>query len=375
VALTLPPPGPPSPHLRDLLADTDRLVQRCAAAADAPRDELATERRDEAALASLRLDGSPIEAVPSPDTVAAARDRVRRLGVSDEGPRTGTWFDAMRTFEGTDPDDPEAAVHDASLQALEFAGVVLATTSDDLVPALVETPVVALTELHRRLTEHLVAPERAGSLRLVEQAVHDASVGRIVYFTEPPERLAAELDRLAGWLTDDSPALPPLVVAGVVHLELLRLHPFDAANGRLARAAARLLLRGGGLDPDGLAAPEPELDRDRLGYHDEVARTLRRRDPTVWLERWGEAVTGGLRRSARRLGQLADVPADVAAPLEDTAAGDTFTVAEHQRWTGLDREASQHHLRALLDAGRIERDPGSRGLRFRVSGLGFRVSG
>jgi hypothetical protein len=65
------------------------------------------------------------------------------------------------------------------------------------------------------------------------------------------------------------------VTSGVVHLELLRIHPFDAANGRLARAAARLLLRAGARPrrcrrAGARAGPRP------LGYHEEVARTLRR---------------------------------------------------------------------------------------------------
>jgi hypothetical protein len=355
-----------SPHLVELIAETERLAARCAAAPGPSRSAEAGRRREEAALASLRLDGSPITAVPEPEVVTAARTTVDAAALED--PRRGTWFDAMRAFDGVDPDDPEAVAHDASVLALEYDGVATANAADDLAPSLLVDPAPALAELHRRLTRHLVTPERAGQLRLAEQAVHDASVGRILYFTVDPAAIADEVAHLAAWLSSAGTREHGLVVSGVAHLELLRIHPFDAANGRLARATARLLLRARGLDPDGLAAPEPALDADRLGYHDEVARTLRRRDATIWLERWGEAVTEGLRRSARALGQLESVvPERASRFLIDRQPGDDFTVADHRADAGLGPEDSRSDLRALLDAGLVRRVAGSRGLRFTVA--------
>ncbi len=48
--------------------------------------------------------------------------------------------------------------------------------------------------------------------------------------------------------------VPVLVQAAVVHGELLALKAFEGPNGVVARAAARLTLIGGGLDPRGLLA-------------------------------------------------------------------------------------------------------------------------
>jgi hypothetical protein len=351
-----------SPHLAALVAEVTELVARCDAATPAAREAEAARRLDAAALASLRLDGSPIAQAPTPAAVAAARATVDAAAVED--PRRGTWFDAMRAFDGVDPDDPEAAAADASVHALEYDGVVAAATADDLAPELLVDPVPALAELHRRLTLHLVTPDRAGQLRRAAQAVHDASNGRILYFTVEPEQVATELEELCRWLTDAGPRAEGLLVAGVVHLELLRIHPFDAANGRLARAAARLVLRARGLDPHRLATPEPVLDEDRLGYHDEVARSLRRRDPTIWLERWGEAVAAGLRDAARALGELpTEVPDHLTAALEGRQPGEVLTVADLRDDAGLDPGQERAAVRTLLDAGRLAHVPGTRGLR------------
>ena len=138
-----------------------------------------------------------------------------------------------------------------------------------------------------------------------------------------------------------------------------------AAAG-LARAAARLVLRARGLDPFGLAAPEPALATDRLGYHEEVASTLRRRDLSIWLERWGEAVTAGLRRAARAFGMLVDEVPDRAAAFVAGHPDPTFTVADYRAVGEVGPAGARADLQALLDAGRTERVPGARGLRYAI---------
>ncbi len=63
------------------------------------------------------------------------------------------------------------------------------------------------------------------------------------------------LQALHALLTGGTDA-PAVVVAAVVHGELLTLAPFAVAGGVVARAASRLTLIARGLDPDGLSVPE-----------------------------------------------------------------------------------------------------------------------
>lgn len=73
------------------------------------------------------------------------------------------------------------------------------------------------------------------------------------------ERVAAELtarlDALAKLVAGGTSA-PALLVAAVVHAELLAVRPFATGNGVVARAAARLTLTERGLDPRALIVPE-----------------------------------------------------------------------------------------------------------------------
>jgi Fic family protein len=70
-----------------------------------------------------------------------------------------------------------------------------------------------------------------------------------------PVEVAARLDGLSRLLVTGTSA-PAVVVAAVVHGELMALRPFGSADGLVARAAARLVLVDRGLDPKAVSAPE-----------------------------------------------------------------------------------------------------------------------
>lgn len=360
---TTPLPFTRTPHLVGLVAEAEQLAAMLEATdPGAARAALWSA----ATLASLHLDGSTIPDVPSEAQVRAALDAP---AATETGADRGGWHRTMRSAldpEPTPPLDLDDA-EDEVIWTREFQGVVDALSADDLADRLLRSPVDALAELHRRLTAGLVGPEHAGRPRRTDQAVHDTSVGRVLYFPTDPSAVPGELHRLAGWLATAAAREHGLVVAGVVHLELLRIHPFEAANGRLARAAARLVLRSRGLDPHGLAVFEIPLASDAIGTYEEVARTTRRRDLTIWLERWGEAVAAGLRHAAHALGVLtADVP-DRAQAFVARRPGGTFTIMDYRGEAGAGPEEARAELAELLDAGAVERVMGSRGLRFRVA--------
>jgi hypothetical protein len=353
---TAPPRFGRSPHLVELVAEVERLAATIATAPEDDRRALGLRRADEVVRATLSLDGAEGDALPGPDEAAAALATAAPVA-PDPSDRRGAWLDMLRVFDT--PSDRE-------IRALEVLGARAGDASDDLTAGLLSDPGTALAELHRRLTRGLVRDERAGAPRITEQAVHDGSTGRVVFFTSEPADVPGELALLEAWLVSAGTREHGLIVSGVLHLELLRIHPYDAANGRLARAAARLVLRARGLDPDHLAAPEPALARDAMGYVEEVARTMRRRDLTIWLERWGEAVAEGLRTSARALGVLdAEVPDDAAAFV---VARSAFTIADHRAELGLTPAEGREQLQKLLDSGLVARQPGSRGLRFTARG-------
>ena len=166
-----------------------------------------------------------------------------------------------------------------------------------------------------------------------------------------------------------------MVVAGLVQFEVLRLHPFESANGRLARVAARLVLRDAGLDPAGLAVAELPMSARRVGNYDVLAAALRSGDLTVWLETWAEDVASGLRLATAALGIAPHEVPDAA--IDELAA--TFTLVElagqmggsdaaivspgDGRPSNLELDRARCVAARCADAGLLSFDTGTRGLR------------
>ena len=352
----LPLPGAPLPcrgsdHLERLVHEVEvlapRLQSRLAhAAAHEPDalEQLRAEAREATLVATLFLDG----ATPT-DTE-----------------RAGTWVDALEHSPGIGfdaPDERESA-EVARMQTLERDGVRAAQSSHDLLPAFATGSTDAsglggaLIELHARLTAGLVAPERMGSLRRGPRVVHDSSIGRIIHFPTEPQRLGDAWEGLLRSLTaHGSPQAkaPTPVRSGLLQLELLRHHPFDAANGRLARAAARSMLAADGLIDD-LATVEVVLAEDPLGYLDGVAASVRRADATAWVERWVEAVAESLLRALIALDGLA-----LTDELGPTA--EVIDLTELAALLGGSVMQARERASELVLAGTLRRVIGSGGLR------------
>jgi hypothetical protein len=85
-------------------------------------------------------------------------------------------------------------------------------------------------------------------------AVPAAELGR-PRASDVSSEVAARLDALSTLLTAET-AAPAVIVAAIVHGELLVLRPFGWGDGLIARAAARLTLVDRGLDPKSLVTPE-----------------------------------------------------------------------------------------------------------------------
>lgn len=262
-----------SHHLVGLVGRAEAAAARLADADPDRRRVVAAGARREAARLSVRLDGSPLD--------DATAERVDRGEVPAGVPapataRTG-WASALN-LEGMATQD---------VAAVEYAGVLDAWDAEArLAGAWHDDPLAVLRELHGLLVGGLVDPDVAGRWRRTEQAVHDGAQGRIIHRAPLPEHLDGLMDGLAGWVIERSARVPAAVAAGTVHQRLLEWLPFEAANGRLARAAARLVRRARGLDPDAVAVPERGHAADALRYHAEVAATVRRRgDLGPWLER------------------------------------------------------------------------------------------
>jgi len=149
-------------------------------------------------------------------------------------------------------------------------------------PALGRSPAQALARIH--------ALAAAGSLP-------DDRLGR------PRDNASADrLQRVAGLILT-STSVPALIVAAVVHADLVAAAPFASHNGIVARAAERLLLVARGVDEKSLVVPEAghlalraAYDSNLRGYRDGGQAGVH-----AWLLYAAEAYAAGAEASPLRL--------------------------------------------------------------------------
>jgi len=169
-------------------------------------------------------------------------------------------LDVVRAMASTPPDD--GATELVARGALRAAALVerlmpeLGGKSSSVLPPLPQL----VARIHAAAAAGLVGPDDLGRLRGTRAPRDLTGLGAAPTGAE----LAARLE-LLGRVVATSEA-PALVVAAVVHGELLALRPFVAGNGVVARATARLLVTARGLDVTGSVIAEGAWARTPNAY-------------------------------------------------------------------------------------------------------------
>jgi len=233
------------------------------------------------------------------DTAREAVDRVlghrvlRRRGseVSAESVLRGAR--ASAALEGDDVPLETVRAGEASTPAVQGA---LRVTGElgQLVDTWGQAPRQVLARLHVLAAADAVGPGDLGRPRRSDVVSDPLGVG-----TPPqPAVLAARLDTLVTTLTTHT-AAPALVVAAIVHGELLTLRPFGWGDGLVARATERLTLISRGLDPKALVVVEAGHAEQRADYADALRDYAQGGADGVagWIRYCGRAVEAGARES------------------------------------------------------------------------------
>ncbi|MBB2922372.1 Fic family protein [Cellulomonas cellasea] len=205
------------------------------------------EVRAEAGLRSARgsaaLDGARVPL-----------DVVRALAVGEGPDSRGT------AAPGPAPQaaaEPAAGARSAPDVAVAAGALRVAAEVERLMPELGARGAAALppfgqlaARLHAAAGRGWVADDDLGRLRTTQVPLDLRGLGAAPSGAD----VAGRLDLLNRVLRETR--APALVVAAVVHGEVLALRPFVAGNGLVARALSRLVLTSRGLDPTGSLVPE-----------------------------------------------------------------------------------------------------------------------
>lgn len=113
-------------------------------------------------------------------------------------------------------------------------------------------------------------------------------VGRrkLHYEAPPAAQLDAETARFLHWLGDERAQVvgDPVLHAGLAHLWLVTLHPFDDGNGRISRAVGDLMLARAEQSGQRFYSLSGQIQRERNDYYDQLEAAQKgSMDVTAWL--------------------------------------------------------------------------------------------
>ncbi|HHT9123626.1 MAG TPA: Fic family protein [Candidatus Wunengus sp. YC63] len=150
-----------------------------------------------------------------------------------------------------------------------------------------------ILKVHKKLTQGtLDNPSDCGTYRNRYVVVVNRLTGEVVFKPPANEDVPVLVKRLIEWLNSDkAKGLDPVIEAGIVHYEFVRIHPFVDGNGRTARVLAALIFYLRGFDTKQFFCLDDYYDSDRPSYY-KVLQSVDQKtlNLTKWLEYFVEGV-------------------------------------------------------------------------------------
>jgi Fic family protein len=131
-----------------------------------------------------------------------------------------------------------------------------------------------LKSLHFMMTNYSLK-NRPGRWRVGSVYVQKEETGEIVYEGPDLDEVPKLMKELVAELNVDAEGSPPLIRAGMAHLNLVMVHPFRDGNGRMARCLQSLVLARSGVLAPVFMSIEEYLGHNTQEYYDVLAEVGR----------------------------------------------------------------------------------------------------
>ncbi len=141
-----------------------------------------------------------------------------------------------------------------------------------------------IKKLHRLVVDKILPPDQVGEYRLKQVIIRNSQTGEVTFRPPPSIEVPFLMREFLYWVNKvNKDEIHPVLKAGIVHHEMVRIHPFIDGNGRVARSLATLVLFLGGYDIRRFFSLEEYYDRDAVSYYESLQKASAG-DLTSWLE-------------------------------------------------------------------------------------------
>ena len=126
--------------------------------------------------------------------------------------------------------------------------------------------------------------KQPGEFRQSQNWIGGSRPGTAAYVPPPPELVPDCMSALELFLHEDRADLPPLIRAGLIHVQFESIHPFLDGNGRLGRLLITFLLCAGGVLREPILYLSLYFKQHRPVYYELLDRVRTKGDWEAWLD-------------------------------------------------------------------------------------------
>lgn len=236
-----------------------------------------------------------------------------------------------------------------------------------------EIDVKLFLSMHKTITKGTLREEKyCGVFRdrqvfVGKRIFYRTQLKEVVEYMPPDTKDVPKLTEVfLDWLnSEDAKKINPVILAGIAHYEVARIHPFIDGNGRTARLLATLVLYKSGFDHRRFFALDDYYDQDRSLYYTALKTAQQAKgDITKWLEYFTQGVLHSINKLKETILKLGFSPKpDRAEQIELTKKQIEILeiIKEKGKVTNRDlrvlfkvsRQAMLKEISKLIDAGII----------------------
>ncbi|WP_242678925.1 Fic family protein [Rhodobacter calidifons] len=142
-----------------------------------------------------------------------------------------------------------------------------------------------LREIHAILLEKgRGSTKQPGEFRRSQNWIGGTRPGNALFVPPPPENVLDLMSDLEAFIHTDTPEMPTLIKAGLVHVQFETIHPFLDGNGRLGRLLITFLLCTQGILKEPVLYLSLYFKTHRRQFYDLLQQVRENGDWETWLE-------------------------------------------------------------------------------------------
>lgn len=171
-----------------------------------------------------------------------------------------------------------------------------------------------ILRIQKQIIEGLLPKFESGKLREKPVVVNDPRTRKVIFLPPDAKDVKSLIEELVKFVNTNRDTVDPLILAGILHKQLVIIHPFMDGNGRTTRLATKVLLAEMGLNTFNLLSFENYYNQNvtryfqTVGEHGNYYEIVDKIDFTNWLEYFTEGIIDELLRVQKLLPEVGISP-------------------------------------------------------------------